>query len=188
MALAAEAGGRTAEPEWCRRGAPPRPIRWVLVREPAGKRASQAFFSTDTMLVLEEIISIYARRWQVEVTFSEAGGHLGVETRRQRSDKAINRTPPRSSDSTASSCPGPGICSGAALHRTTPPDTARTPSPSPTPSPPSGAGSLDRRRKRTHTRTAGTCRKSLPTASSAWQMHTALRHNVQSRARSGVTR
>jgi hypothetical protein len=79
---------------WYRRGTPPRPIRWVLVRDPAGKRAPQAFFSTDTALAPAEIIAIFVRRWQVEVTFSEVRAHLGVETQRQWSDKAIERTTP----------------------------------------------------------------------------------------------
>ena len=79
---------------WYRRGTPPRPIRWVLVRDPAGKRAPQGFFSTDTTLAPEEIIAIFVRRWQVEVTFSEVRAHLGVETQRQWSDRAINRTTP----------------------------------------------------------------------------------------------
>ncbi len=75
---------------WYRRGTPPRPIRWVLVRDPAGKRAPQAFFSTDTTLAPAEIIALFVRRWQVEVTFSEVRAHLGVETRRQWSDKAVS--------------------------------------------------------------------------------------------------
>lgn len=33
-------------------------------------------------------------RWQVEVTFQEARAHLGVETQRQWSDRAIVRTTP----------------------------------------------------------------------------------------------
>jgi hypothetical protein len=33
-------------------------------------------------------------RWQLEVTFEEARRHLGVETQRQWSDKAIARTTP----------------------------------------------------------------------------------------------
>lgn len=36
----------------------------------------------------------FVRRWQVEVTFQEARAHLGVETQRQWSDKAIARTTP----------------------------------------------------------------------------------------------
>lgn len=41
-----------------------------------------------------EIIAIFVRRWQIEVTFSEVRAHLGVETQRQWSDQAINRTTP----------------------------------------------------------------------------------------------
>ena len=79
---------------WYRRGTPPRPIRWVLVRDPEGKRAPQAFFSTDTSLEPTEIIALFVRRWQIEVTFAETRAHLGVETQRQWSDKAIARTTP----------------------------------------------------------------------------------------------
>ena len=79
---------------WYRPGTPPRPVRWVLVRDPEGKRAPQAFFSTDTTLDPAEIIALFVRRWQVEVTFAETRAHLGVETQRQWSDKAIARTTP----------------------------------------------------------------------------------------------
>ena len=41
-----------------------------------------------------EIIAIFVRRWQVEVTFQEVRAHLGVETQRQWSDAAIERTTP----------------------------------------------------------------------------------------------
>jgi hypothetical protein len=34
------------------------------------------------------------RRWQIEVTFAETRAHLGVETQRQWSDKAIARITP----------------------------------------------------------------------------------------------
>ena len=36
----------------------------------------------------------FVRRWQVEVTFEEVRAHLGVETQRQWSDKAIAHTTP----------------------------------------------------------------------------------------------
>ena len=79
---------------WYRPGTPPRPIRWVLVRDPEGKRDPQAFFSTDTAHAPADIIALFVRRWQVEVTFAETRAHLGVETKRQWSDKAIARTTP----------------------------------------------------------------------------------------------
>lgn len=79
---------------WYRPGTPPRPVRWVLVRDPEGKRAPQAFFSTDIALDPTDIMGLFVRRWQVEVTFAETRAHLGVETQRQWSDKAIERTTP----------------------------------------------------------------------------------------------
>ena len=36
----------------------------------------------------------FVQRWQVEVTFREVRDHLGVETQRQWSDRAIARTTP----------------------------------------------------------------------------------------------
>jgi len=79
---------------WYRPGTPPRPVRWVLVRGPEGKRNPQAFFSTDVALDPADIIALFVRRWQVEVTFAETRAHLGVETQRQWSDTAISRTKP----------------------------------------------------------------------------------------------
>jgi len=79
---------------WYRPGTPVMPIRWVLVRDPDGKRAPQAFFSTDITLEPADIIALFVRRWQIEVTFAETRAHLGVETQRQWSDKAIARTTP----------------------------------------------------------------------------------------------
>lgn len=61
---------------------------------PDGKRPPQAFFSTDITLEPADIIALFVRRWQIEVTFAETRAHLGVETQRQWSDKAIARTTP----------------------------------------------------------------------------------------------
>jgi hypothetical protein len=46
------------------------------------------------VLTQEQIIAYFLRRWQIEVTFAEVRAHLGVETQRQWSDKAIERTTP----------------------------------------------------------------------------------------------
>lgn len=56
---------------WYRPGTPVLPIRWVLVRDPEGRRAPQAFFSTDVSIEPTEIIALFVRRWQIEVTFAE---------------------------------------------------------------------------------------------------------------------
>jgi len=41
-----------------------------------------------------QIINYFVLRWNIEVTFEETRAHLGVETQRQWSDKAIARTTP----------------------------------------------------------------------------------------------
>jgi hypothetical protein len=79
---------------WYRPGTPVLPVRWVLVRDPDAKRDPQAFFSTDVSLEPTDIIALFVRRWQIEVTFAETRAHLGVETQRQWTDNAITRTTP----------------------------------------------------------------------------------------------
>jgi len=79
---------------WYRAGVPPVPIRWLLVRDPKGELEPQAFLATDLSARPCDILCWFVSRWQVEVTFAEVRAHLGVETQRQWSDKAILRTTP----------------------------------------------------------------------------------------------
>jgi hypothetical protein len=79
---------------WYRFGSMPLPIRWVLTRDPAGKRPPKALFSTDQTQPAEEMVRDFMKRWSVEATFEESRAHLGVETQRQWSDRAIERTTP----------------------------------------------------------------------------------------------
>ena len=79
---------------WYRSGIPPVPIRWVLVRDPKEEVETIALLSTSLELASLEIVNWFVQRWQVEVTFEEVRAHLGVETQRQWSDKAIERTTP----------------------------------------------------------------------------------------------
>lgn len=79
---------------WYHTGLPPVPIRWVLVRDPQGKFATQALLSTDLDADPAQILSWFVLRWQLEVTFREVRAHLGVETQRQWSERAILRTTP----------------------------------------------------------------------------------------------
>ena len=72
----------------------PLPLRWVLVRDPLGKLETKAFFSTDLAQSAASIASDFVKRWNIEVTFEESRAHLGVETQRQWSDLAIERTTP----------------------------------------------------------------------------------------------
>ena len=53
--------------------------RVVLTRDPDGVLDDRAYFSTDPNLSVKEIILRFSRRWQIEVTFHDAKGHLGVE-------------------------------------------------------------------------------------------------------------
>jgi len=84
---------------WRHAGLPVEPIRWVLIRDPQCRFAPQALLCTDLardpmQSVGWEIAGRFVRRWQVEVTVQETRAHLGVETQRQWSDKAIARTTP----------------------------------------------------------------------------------------------
>lgn len=79
---------------WHRSGQDPLPIRWVLIRCPDESFRSQAFFCTDTGVSAKQIVLWFIARWSIEVTFEEVRAHLGFETQRQWSDKAIERTTP----------------------------------------------------------------------------------------------
>ena len=87
---------------WYRWGRVPAAIRWVLVRDPLGQLQTQALLCTDTEAEPVQIVQWFLLRWRVEVTpyqvrgrlFQEVREHLGVETQRQWSDRAIARTTP----------------------------------------------------------------------------------------------
>jgi DDE superfamily endonuclease len=79
---------------WYHPGSEPLPIRWIVVRRFDGNRKTEAFFSTDPAMVPEEVLRVFALRWQMEGTFAEVRKHLGVETQRQWSDLAIARATP----------------------------------------------------------------------------------------------
>ncbi len=79
---------------WYHTGLPPVPIRFVLIRDVLGKFKPQALLSTDLHLTALLILTFFMRRWQMEPTFQQVRAHLGVETQRQWSDRAIARTTP----------------------------------------------------------------------------------------------
>jgi hypothetical protein len=70
------------------------PIRLVVIKDPAGRFESAALMSTDVTLSALVIIEEFVKRWSIEVTFREVREHLGVETQRQWSNKAIARETP----------------------------------------------------------------------------------------------
>jgi len=89
---------------WYTQGQDPVCIRWVLVRyEETNTRTGKvsvkaaAFFCSDTThpsITSEQILDFFVRRWNIEVTFEEVRAHLGFETGRQWSSRAIGRTTP----------------------------------------------------------------------------------------------
>lgn len=79
---------------WYHTGQPAVPIRWVLIQDPKGRFDPQALLCTDLSADPIQILTWFRRRWQLEVTFEEVRAHLGVETQRQWSDKAILRATP----------------------------------------------------------------------------------------------
>jgi hypothetical protein len=70
------------------------PLRWVLVKDPSGQKKPTGFLCTDLQADSLDILQWFVRRWTVEVTFEEVRRHLGVETQRQWTNKAIQRTTP----------------------------------------------------------------------------------------------
>ena len=78
---------------WYSAGEKPLPILWVLVRN-TDRATAEALFSTDLSLDPSQIIEWFILRWNIEVTFQETRAHLGVQTQRQWSDRAIARSTP----------------------------------------------------------------------------------------------
>ena len=79
---------------WHTPGKPPVAIRWVVVRDPKGELEDTPILCTDLEATAQQIIEWFVPRWNIEVTFEELRAHLGVETQRQWSDRAIGRTTP----------------------------------------------------------------------------------------------
>ena len=79
---------------WFHTGKTPVPIRWVLIRDPQGKYDPVGLLCTDPAQEALNLVHWFVLRWRLEVTFEEARRHLGMETQRQWSDKAIARTTP----------------------------------------------------------------------------------------------
>ncbi len=65
---------------WYTPGQKPVEVRFVLVRDPAGKLRDEAFFCTAVEATPQQILTWVVWRWSVEVTFEEARAHLGMET------------------------------------------------------------------------------------------------------------
>jgi hypothetical protein len=79
---------------WYHAGLAPLPLRWVLTRDPQGTHPARAFFSLNQSQLPQQIVAEFMKRWSLEATYEESRAHLGMETQRQWSDPAIERTTP----------------------------------------------------------------------------------------------
>lgn len=70
------------------------PIRFVVVRDPSGRRRDEAFFCTDRAASVSRILEVYARRWTLEVTFFDCKQSLGLEDPQNQAAPAVRRTAP----------------------------------------------------------------------------------------------
>lgn len=66
----------------------------VLVRDTLGKRPDHMFYCTNLQWSVRRILSCYARRWSIEVTFHDCKQLLGFEDPANRKEKAVRRTAP----------------------------------------------------------------------------------------------
>lgn len=69
-------------------------LRLVLSQDTVGHRPTRIFYSTDVNLNPHEILSIFSRRWSIEVTHFDCKQHLGLEDPANRVPKAVERTAP----------------------------------------------------------------------------------------------
>jgi hypothetical protein len=66
----------------------------VLVRDAEGKRPDQMFYCTRLDWSARTLLSTYAGRWSIEVTFENGKQLLGFEDAANRKEKAVRRTAP----------------------------------------------------------------------------------------------
>ena len=78
----------------CKPNHPVVKVRWVLVKDPEGKMQTVPLVSSNPHHTPEFIIEAFVMRFSIEILFEEARAHLGMETQRQWSDKAIARSTP----------------------------------------------------------------------------------------------
>ena len=69
----------------------------VVTKDPSGRLQSRAYYSTNASLQADKIIELFAKRWEIEVSFRNVKQHLGIEEpqngwwRRLRGEKAESK-------------------------------------------------------------------------------------------------
>ena len=69
-------------------------LRLVLSQDTVGQRPTRIFYCTDVTLAPREILSLFSRRWSIEVTHFDCKQHLGLEDPANRTPLAVQRTAP----------------------------------------------------------------------------------------------
>ena len=69
-------------------------LRLVLSQDTVGQRPTRIFYCTDVTLTPQEILSLFSRRWSIEVTHFDCKQHLGLEDSANRTPLAVQRTAP----------------------------------------------------------------------------------------------
>lgn len=70
------------------------PVRYVVVRDPSGRRTDAAFCCSDLSVSVAFLLESYAKRWTLEVTFFLLKGLLGFDEPQNQSVQAVRRTAP----------------------------------------------------------------------------------------------
>jgi DDE superfamily endonuclease len=70
------------------------PVRYVVVRDPSGRRKDAAYCCTDRTVSVAFLLETYAKRWTLEVTFWLLKGWLGFEEPQNQTATAVRRTAP----------------------------------------------------------------------------------------------
>jgi len=84
----------TGTGQWYRSGAGLVPLRWVWVHDCTGTHRDEYFFTTAVAWTAAQVIEIYTGRWNIETTFAEMRGGLGLETTRGWSERTVLRVAP----------------------------------------------------------------------------------------------
>ena len=85
---------RMAECEARLYAAPGTPARIVVIEALVGGRPAEAFYTTRSEQAAVDVLTTYASRWSIEVTFHDAKQSLGFEQPQGWSPRAVERTAP----------------------------------------------------------------------------------------------
>jgi len=79
---------------WSHSGLPPVPMRWVLIRDPAGTFVPRVLLATTRDLDPMPLLTWFIQPWRLETTVEEARAQLGLKTPRQWHNRRVSRTTP----------------------------------------------------------------------------------------------